>query len=93
VSDGLALTGELTVYHAADIRQTLLAALAEHPDGLDIDLSGVTEIDSAGVQLLMAAKQALGGALSLSAHSAPVLEVFELFALGSFFGDPLVMLA
>jgi anti-anti-sigma regulatory factor len=87
----IALSGEATVYHAADIRQTLIAAPAEHPSGLDIDLSAVTEIDSAGVQLLMAAKQALGSALTLSAHSVPVLEVFELFALGAFFGDPLVM--
>jgi anti-sigma B factor antagonist len=90
----LALDGELTIYHAAELRQTLLAALADAPEGLAIDLAGVTEIDSAGVQLLMASKRAAnasGRPLTLADHSAPVLEVFELLDLAAFFGDPLVV--
>jgi anti-sigma B factor antagonist len=92
----LALDGEVTIYRATELRQTLLAALAEAPDGLAIDLAGVTEFDSAGVQLLMAAKRAAndsGRPLVLAEHSAAVLDVFELLDLAAFFGDPLVVSA
>ena len=54
----------------------------------------MSEIDSAGVQLLMLAKreaQARGGELHLCGHSPAVLDVFELLDLAAFFGDPLVM--
>lgn len=90
----IALDGELTIYRAAELRQTLLGVLEGQPDGLDIDLAAVTEIDSAGVQLLMAAKraaQAAGHPLSLSNHSEAVVDVLELLNLAAFFGDPLIV--
>jgi anti-sigma B factor antagonist len=90
----LALDGELTIYRATVLHQTLVAALAAAPNGLAIELAGVTEIDSAGVQLLMAGKRAANGSgrpFTLTEHSAPVLEVFELLDLAAFFGDPLVV--
>ena len=90
----LVLEGELTIYRAQEIQQQLVAALADNPPGLDIDLSAVTELDSAGVQLLMAAKRAAlaaGLSLSLVGHSEPVLEVFGLFNVAAFFDDPLVV--
>ena len=92
----LALDGEMTIYRATELAETLKAALAAHPGGLDIDLSEVTEIDSAGVQLLMAAKRAAvaaGAVLTLHGHSAPVLDVFERLDLAAFFGDSLVVTA
>lgn len=91
----LRLSGELTIYRAAELKPQLLQAL----DGaaqLEIDLSEVTEIDTSGVQLLMTTKrraQALGRELRLCAHSAPVVEVFELLDLAAFFGDPLITTA
>jgi anti-anti-sigma factor len=92
----MALDGELTIYRAAELRLALLAALSDSPEGLEIDLAAVTEIDSAGVQLLMAAKRAtqeLGQPLTLVRHSAAVAEVFETFDLAGFFGDPMVVTA
>lgn len=89
----LSIEGELTIYQAAEIKQTLQAAL-EQCDELEIDLSAVSEIDTAGVQLLIAAKKTAQEkqiALRLSAHSAAVMEVFELLDLGGYFGDPLVI--
>lgn len=89
----LRIEGEMTIYQAADLRQMLLASL-EHGDELEIDLSAVSEIDAAGVQLLVAAKRAALAAqkpLRLTAHSGPVVEAFELLDLGGFFGDPLVI--
>lgn len=80
------LQGELTVFRAADVKQTLLA----NPPPLEIDLSGVTDIDTAGVQLLMLAKRAAladGRELRLTAHSPVVIEVFELLNIAAYFGD------
>ncbi|MDP9900946.1 STAS domain-containing protein [Variovorax ginsengisoli] len=82
------LEGELTIYGAAPLQARLLAALADAPEGLDIDLAGVTEIDSAGVQLLMATRRAAlatGSSVTLCAPSDAVREVFDLFDLASFF--------
>ena len=86
----LRIEGELTIFRAAELKPVLLADPA--PD--EIDLSGVTEIDSAGVQLLMLARKtalAEQRPLRLVAHSAPVLEVFELLNVAGYFDDPLVV--
>lgn len=51
----IALDGELAVFRAHEWRERLLEALSaagERP--LDVDLSGVSEVDGAGVQLLVA---------------------------------------
>ena len=89
----LCIDGEMTIYRAAELKQMLLAALDEAV-AVEVDLSKVTEIDSAGVQLLMFAKRtaAAGGrTLRLVAHSPAVLDVMELLDLGSHFSDPMVL--
>jgi anti-anti-sigma factor len=55
----LRLEGELTIYTASDVRQRLLAALSGDAAAtvLQLDLTGVTETDTAGMQLLLAARQ------------------------------------
>jgi anti-anti-sigma factor len=86
----LRIEGEFTIFRASELKPALLA----HPAPTEIDLSGVTEFDSAGVQLLMVAKkmaQAEQRELRLVGHSPAVIEVFELLNLGGYFGDPLVM--
>lgn len=89
----LCIDGEMTIYRAAELKQAFLVALATH-SVLEVDLSGVTEIDTAGVQLLIATK-VIGLArdcrLRLVGHSAVVLDVFELLCLSAYFGDQLVM--
>jgi len=89
----LRIEGELTIYRAAELKDTLLAAIAAN-DTLEIDLSAVEEFDTAGVQLLMLAKRVAtttGHTLRLTGHSAPVLDVFELLDLSQHFGDPIVL--
>ena len=84
------IEGELTIFRAQELKQALLA----DPVPLEIDLSGVTDIDTAGVQLLMLAKktaQAARRELRLVAHSPAVIEVFELLNVAAYFDDPLVM--
>lgn len=86
----LSLDGELTIYRAAEIKPVLMAALSDSPEGLEIELSGVTEIDSAGIQLLMAAKlaaQAAGGFFALKDQSEAVVDALEMLNLTAFFGD------
>jgi len=83
----LRIEGELTIFRAAELKQALLGC---PPPGV-IDLSDVTEIDTAGVQLLLLAKKASIAeqrTLRLVAHSAAVSEVFDLLKIGSYFGDP-----
>ncbi|GAA0463496.1 hypothetical protein Ade02nite_30250 [Paractinoplanes deccanensis] len=46
---------ELTIVTAAEHRERLLAALAEG-DGVRVDLSAVGEIDTAGLQVLLLAR-------------------------------------
>jgi anti-anti-sigma factor len=86
----LRIEGEFTIFQAADLKPVVLTS----PLPQEIDLSGVSEIDTAGVQLLMVAKrsaQEQGRELRLVGHSPAVLEVFELLNVAAYFGDPLLM--
>ncbi len=90
----LCVEGELTIYRAAELRTCLQSALAGVAAGgaLELNLAGVTEMDSAGVQLLMAARKsarAVQSELRLVAHSPAVLAVFETLDLAAHFGDAL----
>lgn len=87
----LAFSGEFTIYRAAEIQAELVAALAACEDGLAIDLTAATEIDSAGVQLLMAASnaaRAAGRSVVLVAASEPVREVLALLEMTASFDAP-----
>jgi anti-sigma B factor antagonist len=89
----LHIEGEMSIYTAAELKSQLLPHLGQSGD-LEIDLSQVSELDGAGVQLLLLAKREAaraGANLHLSWHSRAVLEVFDLCNLAGFFGDPLVL--
>jgi len=86
------IDGELTIYRAAELCDALKTVLAGLPDGhdLEVDLSEVTEMDSAGVQLLMAAKKtarATSRELRVCGRSPAVEEVFETLRLAAHFAD------
>jgi anti-sigma B factor antagonist len=91
----LRLDGELSIYRAAELKPVILQAVESSPL-LEIDLSGVTEFDTAGVQLLLLAKRCAherGHELRLVRHSAAVVDVLQLLDLAAHFGDPLVVAA
>ena len=93
-SSAFRVDGELTIYRAAEIRESLQAALARLAvgDDLQIDLSAVTEMDCAGVQLLLAARKtahAGGRAVRIAKRSPAVHEVFDTLQLAACFGDEL----
>ncbi|MBF0256058.1 MAG: STAS domain-containing protein [Gammaproteobacteria bacterium] len=89
----MSLGEEVTIYHIAQLKEDLLGKFNQS-QGLELDLSGVQEMDSAGVQLLMLLKresEEKAKPLHLINHSQPVVAIFELLDLSSHFGDPLVI--
>ncbi|BDU71299.1 STAS domain-containing protein [Mesoterricola silvestris] len=89
----LLLSGELTIYHAAEARQRLGEELSADP-ALELDLSGIEEIDTAGAQVLLWLKRearSLGLALPYTSHSPAVLDVLDQLNLAGAFGDTLLI--
>jgi len=56
----LRIEGELTIYQAMQIKTRLLAAL-DAETAIELDLGAVTDIDTAGMQLLLAFAQVAAG--------------------------------
>lgn len=94
IGDGhFGLAGELCIFHAAELKPHLLEALEAGAE-CDIDLAQVTEVDTAGLQLLLGAKREAerrGCRLGFVNHSEPVLEALDLVNLARDFGDPLLI--
>lgn len=89
----MALDHDMTIYNAIELRQKLLDGLLQ-ADVLEIDLSQVREIDTAGIQLLMMIKRASQSrdkTLTIVAHSPAVREAVDFYNLAAFFGDPLLI--
>jgi anti-anti-sigma factor len=91
-SNALRIAGEFTIYRAAELAAEMKSVLAALPAGaaFEIDLAEVTEMDCAGVQLLLAARRSAveaGRALRLGGRSPAVAEVFETLQLASHFAD------
>jgi len=87
------IEGEMTIYNAAALKENL-DSLLEDPRELEINLSKVNEIDSAGIQLLLLTKKERARherETTLTAHSSAVLDALELLGLVPYFGDPVVM--
>jgi anti-sigma B factor antagonist len=79
----LAVEGEMTIYRAAELKPVLLDAVRTQ-DSPALDLSGVCEFDSAGVQLLLASRleaARLGKPFAVVAASPAVREVLALLGL------------
>ncbi|MEJ1964143.1 MAG: STAS domain-containing protein [Gammaproteobacteria bacterium] len=80
------LEGELIMQRAEEIKPVLLAALPTDGSVARLDLSQVSEMDTAGLQLLMAANReviARGATLTIVAASEAVRTTLELFRQGA----------
>ena len=91
----LALRDDMTIYQAQAQKDQLLAALAATPH-LELDLSGVGEMDTAGLQLLLLLKREgvqQGRQVTISGHSPRVQQVLDFCNLVGVFGDPMVISA
>lgn len=89
----LVIAEDMTIYHAAAHKQRLLDALVA-TDRLEIDLSAVSEIDTAGFQLLVLVKREarrLDKQALIVAHSEAVRELLDFYNMAAAFGDPLLI--
>jgi anti-sigma B factor antagonist len=89
--EALHIDGDMTINTAAELKKALMKHLAK-PCEREIVLSGVSEMDTAGMQLLMLAKREAirqNTPLRLTEHSRAVLGVIDTYNLAAFFGDPI----
>lgn len=89
--DRLQIAGPMTFARAVELRDALLEAVQQQASPVQLDLSDVTELDSAGAQLLLSAKstaEAGDKELRLVGQSPTVVRVLELLGLDSYFGGP-----
>jgi anti-sigma B factor antagonist len=86
------LREELNIASVAEDRDHLVSLL--QPSGeLELDLGGVTEIDTAGVQLLVALRkeaESMGCVCHLAGSDEAVREAFGTLGLGHLLDEPLV---
>lgn len=83
------IEGELNIYIARDLKRRLLDQLGS-ADEVEINLSQVSEMDSAGFQVLCLAKREAankGKTLHFKSCSPAVAEVVSLYNMAAFFGD------
>lgn len=85
------LAGELTIFSVQDIRDRLLEALSA-ADDIEVDLGEVTEIDAAGLQLMLLAKRKAGKTVRFRHHSDAVMRLVDLANVGHLLGDPLLLM-
>ena len=89
----ISINEDMTIYNAAAQKQMLLEALAGCEE-LDLDLSQVSEMDTAGFQILLLTKREALKAnktVRLTAHSKAVTDLLDLYNMASYFGDPMVI--
>jgi anti-anti-sigma factor len=81
------LRGEMTIYAATEIKSALLAAVAQGRD-VEVDLTAVSEMDSAGFQCLLLAQKiaTLQGRRVRCTHSAATEEVIAIYRMQGVFG-------
>jgi anti-sigma B factor antagonist len=92
-SPPLAISDDLTIYNALEQKQLLLDALSATGD-LELNLSQVDKMDTAGLQLLILLKkeaQRAGKQVRIVAHSQAVSSVIDFCNMAAEFGDPLVI--
>ena len=89
----IGIEGEFNIFTAVTVQQRLLDAIVAGPE-VEVDLSQVNEIDSAGIQLMIAAKReavARNKPLRFIGHSPAVFDIIELYDLSGHFGDPVLI--
>ena len=91
----MSIKDEMTIYTAAGLKNDLLEHLSGCDD-LEVSLEDVSEIDSAGLQLLLVLHLEAGRSkkmIKFINHSDAVVDVLETLNLAAHFGDPIVLTA
>ncbi len=79
--------GQMNIYSATSLKDELVQAL-KSSDELCLDLSGVTEIDTAGVQILLLIKKEAQGKTLKILHSPSTRGAVELYRITELFELP-----
>jgi len=80
-------SGELDMTSAPDLIRVLREAIRTHgPSRVDLDLTGVTFMDSTGLQVLVAANSDVGGGLRITGTSPAVFRLLQLTGVLEEFG-------
>lgn len=83
----VAIEGEMNIYRATELKDALIAGLAS-AGSLEVDLSGVEEIDTSGLQLLVLAKLEAARSektMTLIAKSRAAQTLIDLYNMQYFF--------
>lgn len=89
----LDIPGDMTIYEAAETKELFEKTLFDNDD-INVNLTNVSEIDSAGLQLMVSLKKAASKSektVTYVSHSQAVIDLLDLFNMTSHFGDPVVM--
>ncbi|MER7004727.1 STAS domain-containing protein [Dactylosporangium sp. NPDC000555] len=82
-------SGELDMTTAPELINVLRKAIHRHgPSRVDLDLTGVTFMDSTGLQVLVAANTDVGGELRITGTSPTVHRLLQLTGVLEEFGLP-----
>ena len=83
----VAAVGEIDMISAPRLHRAVLDALLDHPAVVEVDLSGVTFMDSSGINTLVACRQHAGTARLRVVNAAPpVLRVLTVTGLAGVLG-------
>jgi len=83
----VSLAGEFTIYAAAEAKTRLIESLGQG-GAVDIDLDGVTEIDTSAIQILILARKeadALGKEFRVSRCGKAASSAIDVYNLREFF--------
>lgn len=89
----LIIPADMTIYEAGEIKDLFSQALAKNKN-INVNLSNVSEIDSAGLQLMVSLKKnALekDTIVQYNSHSQAVIGLLDLYDMTAHFGDPVVL--
>ena len=89
------IADNMTIYEAVDQKKQLLKALkkVKKKEQMEINLSDVNEMDTAGLQVLLLIKKTAEQekkVVLLVAHSPASLDVIDRYNLAAYFGDPVI---
>jgi len=87
----ISIEGDLTIFRVGELNNVIFPAISLSQE-VEIDLSHVSDIDAAGLQLLMSAKIEARNqqkTLRFIGHSVAVTDAIDLCGLSAFFGDPI----
>lgn len=87
---------DMTIYEAVEQKKELLKTLKKlkKSEQMEVDLSNVNEMDTAGIQVLLLLKRTAEKEkkiVLLVAHSPASLDVIDRYNLATYFGDPVII--